>query len=104
VIKSLYDWAVMILYQDLPYVQDLTNSTESKKKIKSGVLPLMKKYTMKDNDFVSTDEDDNINVEIQNVTPKQQEHKTEAQLMENVCRFMKNEIAKIEKKPQTELR
>ena len=32
VIKSLYDWAVMILCQDLPYVQDLTNSTESKKK------------------------------------------------------------------------
>ena len=53
---------------------------------------------MKDDDFVSTDEDDNINIEIQNVTPKQQEHKTEAQLMENVCRFMKNEIAKIEKK------
>ena len=58
----------------------------------------MKKYTMKYDDFVSTDEDDNINVEIQNVTPKQQEHKTEAQLMENVCRFMKNKIAKIEKK------
>ena len=53
---------------------------------------------MKDDDFVSTDEDDNINIEIQNVTPKQQEHKTEAQLMENVCRFVKNEIAKIEKK------
>jgi hypothetical protein len=64
----------------------------------------MKKYTMKDDDFVSTDEDDNINVEIQNVTPEQQEQKTKAQLMENVCRFMKNEIAKIEKKPQTELR
>ena len=59
---------------------------------------------MKYDDFVSTDEDDNINVEIQNVTPKQQEHKTEAQLMENVCRFKKNKIAKIEKKPQTELR
>ena len=59
---------------------------------------------MKDDDFVSTDEDDNINIEIQNVTPKQQENKTKAQLMENVCRFMKNEIAKIEKKPQTELR
>ncbi len=91
----------MILYQDLPYVQDLTNSTESKKKIKSGVLPLMKKYTMKDNDFVSTDEDDNINVEIQNVTPKQQEHKTEEQLM---GKFTKNEIVKIEKKTQTESR
>ena len=64
----------------------------------------MSKYTMRDDDFVSTDKDDNINVEIQNVTPKQQEHKTEAQLMENVCRFMKNEIAKIEKKTQTELR
>jgi hypothetical protein len=42
--------------------------------------------------------------EIKKVTPKQQEHKTEALLMENVCKFMKNEIAKIEKKPQTELR
>ena len=53
---------------------------------------------MKYDDFVSTDEDDNINVEIQNVTPKQLEHKTKAHLMENVCRFMKNKIAKIEKK------
>ncbi len=53
---------------------------------------------MSDNDFVSTDGDDYINFEIKKVTPKQQEHKTEAQLMENVCKFMKNEIAKIEKK------
>ncbi len=53
---------------------------------------------MTDDDFVSTEDNDDINVEIQNFTPKQQEHKTEAQLMENVCKFMKNEIAKIEKK------
>ncbi len=99
VIKSLYDWAVRILYRDLPYVQDITNSTEGKKKqIKLGGLRLMKKYTMRDDDFVSTDKDDYINVEINKVTPKQQEHKTEAQLMENVCKFMKNETAKIEKK------
>jgi hypothetical protein len=58
----------------------------------------MKKYTMRDDDCVSKDEDDYINVEIKQVTPKQQEHKTEAQLMENVCKFMTNEIAKIEKK------
>jgi len=37
-------------------------------------------------------------VEIIKVTPKQQEHKTEAQLMENVCKFMTYEIAKIEEK------
>jgi hypothetical protein len=58
----------------------------------------MKKYTMRDNDFVTTYEDDHINVEIKKITPKQQEHKTEAQLMENVCKFMTNKIAKIEKK------
>lgn len=45
----------------------------------------MSKYTMRDNDFVSTDRDDYINAEIKEVTPKQQEHKTKAQLMENVC-------------------
>ena len=41
----------------------------------------MSKYTMRDDDFVSTDRDDYINVEIKKVTPKQQEHKTKAQLM-----------------------
>ena len=61
-------------------------------------LRLMTKYTMTDKDFVSTDKNDSINVEIKQVTPKQQKHKTEAQLMENVCSFMKNEIKKIEKK------
>lgn len=45
----------------------------------------MSKYTMRDNDFVSTDRDDYINAEIKEVTPKQQEHKTKAQLLENVC-------------------
>ena len=47
---------------------------------------------------LSKDEDNYINVEIKKVTPKQQEHKTEAQLMENKCKFMNSEIAKIEKK------
>ena len=99
VIKSLFDWAVRILHRDLPYVQDITNSIEGKKKqIKLGGLELMSKYTMRDDNFISTDGDDYINVEIKKVTPKQQEHKTEAQLMENVCKFMKNEIAKIETK------
>ena len=31
----------------------------------------MKKYTLRDDDFVSTDEDDYINIEIKKVTPKQ---------------------------------
>ena len=98
-IKSLYDWAVRILYRDLPYVQDITNSIEGKKKqIKLGGLWLMTKYTMIDDDFVSTDENNYINVVIKKVTPKHQEHKTEAQLMENVCKFMKNEIKKSKKK------
>ena len=42
----------------------------------------MKKYIMKDDNFVSAEEGNNINVEIQNITPKQLEHKTKAQLME----------------------
>ncbi len=88
VIKSLYDWAVRILYQDLPYVQDITNLIEGKKKqIKLGGLWLMTNYTMRDNNFVITD-DDYINVEIKKVTPKQQENETKAHLMENVCKFM----------------
>jgi len=58
----------------------------------------MKSYTMKDEDFVSKQEDNHINIGVTRVTPKQQEHKTEAQLMENVCKFMTNEIAKIAKK------
>ncbi len=99
VIKNLYDWAVRILHWDVPYVQDITNSNEGKKtQIKRGGLWLMEKYTMTDDDYVSTDGDDYINVEIKKVTLKQQEHKTKAQLMENVCKFMKNKIAKIEKK------
>ncbi len=53
---------------------------------------------MTDNNFVSTDKNDSINVEIKKVTLKQKEHKSEAQLMDNVCKFMKNEIEKIEKK------
>ena len=53
---------------------------------------------MKDDNFISTDRDNYINVEIKKFTPKQQKHKTEAQLMENVCKFMTNKIAKIEKK------
>ncbi len=75
------------------------NSIDGKKKqIKLCGLELMSKYTMRDNNFESTDRDDYINIEIKKVTPKQQEHETEAQLMENVCKFMKNEIAKIETK------
>jgi hypothetical protein len=58
----------------------------------------MKSYTMTDDDFVSKEEDDHINIDVRRVTPKQQEHKTEEQLMENVCKFMTNEIAKIAKK------
>jgi len=99
VMKSLYDWADRILYRDLPYVQDITNSIEGKKKKKKmDGLRLMTKYTMTDDNFVSTDKNNSINVEIKKVTPKQQKHKTEAQLMENVCSFMKNEIEKIEEK------
>ena len=99
VIKSLYDWSVRILHQDLPYVQDIMNLIEGKKKqIKLGGYWAMSKYTMKDDNFISTDRDNYINVEIKKFTPKQQKHKTEAQLMENVCKFMTNEIAKIEKK------
>jgi hypothetical protein len=63
VMKSLYDWADRILYRDLPYVQDITNSIEGEKKqIKLGGLWLMTKYTMTDDDFISTDKDDSINV------------------------------------------
>ena len=61
----------------------------------------MTKYTMTDDNFVSTVKDDYNNVEIKKVTPKQQEHKTKSQLMENICKFMKNEIAKIEEKTHT---
>jgi hypothetical protein len=85
VVKSLFDWAARILHRNLPYVQDITNSNDGKKEqIRLGALYLMmmKQYTMRDDDFVSTDGDDYINVEIKYVTPKQQEHKTEAQLME----------------------
>ena len=63
-------------------MQDITNLIEGKKKqIKLGGLWLMRKYTMRDDGHVSTDGDDYINVEIKKVTPKQQEHKTKAQLM-----------------------
>ena len=74
--KSLFDWEAMILHWDIPYVQDKTNSNEGKKKqIKLGGLRLtmmkIKKYTMRDDDFVSTDKDNSINVEIKKVTPKE---------------------------------
>ncbi len=91
--------------QDVPYVQDITNSIEGKKKqIMMGGAWLMSNYTMRDDDYLNTDGEDYINVEIKKVTPKQQQHKTEAQLMENVCNFMITEIVKIEKKQQTKLR
>ena len=99
VIKSLYDWSVRILHRDVAYVKDITNSIERKKKQKKVIeLQSMKRYTMTDDDFVSKEEDEHINIDVTTVTPKQQEHKTEAQLMENVCKFMTNEIAKIAKK------
>jgi hypothetical protein len=99
VIKSLYDWSVRISHRDVPYVKDITNSIKRKKKQNKVIeLQSMKSYTMKDEDFVSKEEDDHINIGVTRVTPKQQEHKTEAQLMENVCKFMTNEIAKIAKK------
>ncbi len=80
VIKSLFDWVVMILHWDLPYVQDIMNSIEGKKKqIKLGGLWLMSKYTMRHDDYVSTDGDGYINVEIEKVTPKQQEQKNNRQ-------------------------
>ena len=99
VIKSLYDWSVKILHRDVDYVKDLMNSVESKKnQSKVNESQLMKTYTMKDNDFVNKEEDDHTNNEVRKVTPKQQDHKTEAQLMETVCKFMTNKIAKIAKK------
>ena len=56
------------------------NSIEGKKKqIKLGGLWLMSKYTMRDDDYVSTDGDGYINVEIEKVTPKQQEQKNNRQ-------------------------
>ncbi len=58
----------------------------------------MTKYTVRDDNFVSTDKDDSINVEIKKVTPKEQEHKTKALLMENVCKFMKKKNKKNLKK------
>jgi hypothetical protein len=62
-------------------VQDITNSNDGKKEqIRKGALysMMMNQYTMRDDDFVSTDGDGYINVEIKHVTPKQQEHKTKA--------------------------
>ena len=98
VVKSLYDWAVMILHRDIPYVQDITKSIEGKKKNKTGGARLLSNYTtIRDNNYLSTDWDDYINVEIKKVAQKQQQHKTKAQLMENVCNFMITEIAKNEK-------
>ena len=86
-------------------MQDIPNSIEGKKKqIMMGGAWLMSNYTMRDDDYLNTDGDDYINVEIKKVTPKQQQHKTEAQLMENVCNFMITKIVKIEKKQQTKLR
>ena len=74
------------------------NSIEGKKKqVKMSGLCLMSKYTMRDDNYVSTDGDYYINVEVKKVTPKQLQHKTKAQLMENVCNFMITEIAKNEK-------
>jgi hypothetical protein len=99
VIKSLYDWSVRILHRDVPYVKDITNSIERTKKQNTVIeLQSMKSYKMKDDNFVSKEEDNHINISVTTVTPKQQEHKTEAQLIENVCKFMTNEIEKIAKK------
>ncbi len=76
VIKSLYDWSVRILHRDVPYVKDITNSIKRKKKQNKVIeLQSMKSYTMKDEDFVSKEEDDHINIGVTRVTPKQQEHK-----------------------------
>jgi len=80
-------------------VKDITNSIERKKKQNRVIeVQSMKSYKMKDDDFVSKEEDDHINISVTTVTPKQQEHKTEAQLIENVCKFMTNEIEKIANK------
>ena len=99
VIKSLNDWSVKILHWDVDYVKDLTNSIESKKKQKKvNESQLMTTYTMRDNNFASKEDDDHTNIGIRNITPKQQDHKTEAQFMETVCKFMTNKIAKIAKK------
>ncbi len=75
VIKSLYDWSVRILHRDVPYVKDITNSIEQKKKQNKVIeLQSMKNYTMTDDDFVSKEEDDHINIDVRRVAPKQQEH------------------------------
>ena len=88
----------MILHRDNPYVQDITKSIEGKKKNKTGGARLLSNYTtIRDNNYLSTDWDDYINVEIKKVAQKQQQHTTKAQLMENVCNFMITEIAKNEK-------
>ena len=55
------------------------------------------KYTMTDQNYQEISQDENINNEIDTVTPEDQQRKTPAQLMSTVSSFMINEIARMPK-------
>ena len=91
VVKSLFEWAERILYWESAYVQDITKSIEK------GTKSTPTKYTMTDQNYQEISQDENINNEIDTVTPEDQQRKTPAQLMSTVSSFMINEIARMPK-------
>ena len=91
VVKSLFEWVERILYWESAYVQDITKSIEK------GTKSTPTKYTMTDQNYQEISQDENINDEIDTVTPEDQQRKTPAQLMSTVSGFMINEIARMPK-------
>ena len=97
VVKSLYDWAEMILYRDNSYVQKITKSIDGKRKKKRNAKQSMPQYTMSSVNYKSNDGNNTMNIEINNTTPQQVRHKTTEKLMATVSDFMQINIEKIKK-------
>ncbi len=79
------------MYRESVYVQDITKSIEK------GTKSTPTKYTMTDQNYQEISQDENINDEIDTVTPEDQQRKIPAQLMSTVSGFMINEIARMPK-------
>jgi hypothetical protein len=74
-------------------MQDITKSIEKGENTSKPT-----KYTMTAKNYQDTSQVETIDGEIETVTPEDQEHKTQAQLILTVCGFMIDKIERLPKK------
>jgi len=99
VVKSLLDWADLILLNEDTYVKEIANKIDNKKKttLKTPTFPARYEMTRRSYKKKETKKGDNTG-EIEKYTPEDQQHKSPELLMSIVSNFMIDAIDKFPKK------